>query len=285
MSLDFLNTRDMQRHDAVTESSILIDSRDRNRTRFPSSTSYEIELPEVFHNVTEAHLTSAEVPASFYVFSTLAKNTTLSVSIGEDVRTLELPDGNYSLNSIGSTLQSLLNALFEDTTTRFDVHVNPNTYRLVFHADTVIQPFRIITPDFVPNTGHWGLGYYLGLERNRTYEGDENDVIEGTRPTSLNPDTYLLLEIEELGRVSEPAPLGVGGAGGFHTFAKIPIPVDSFSVIQKDRVLTKNTLTPPVTRLRKLRISWKFHDGRPVDFQNLDHSFTLQLTHTPLRSN
>lgn len=285
MSLDFLSTRDMQRHDAVAESSVLIDSRDRNRSRFPSSTQYEIELPEVFHNVTEAYLTSAEVPASFYVFSSLAKNTTLDVTIGDDTRTLELPDGNYSLNSIGSTLQGLLDDLFEDTTTRFDVRVNPNTYRLFLHADTADQTFQITTPEFVSGTGHWGLGYFLGLDRNQTYEADANGVIEGSRPVSLNPDTYLLLEIEELGRVSEPAPLGVGGAGGFHTFAKIPIPVDSFSMIQKDRVLTKNTLTPPVTRLRKLRIAWKFHDGRPVDFQNLDHSFTLHLTHTPLRTN
>lgn len=284
MDLDLLNTRAVQSHETTAFTSLLIDSRDRDRIRYPSPTEYTIDLPHTLLNVTEAKLMSAELPSSFYVFTFAAQNTTLDLEVGGTRKLVTIPDGNYGFASMTNALKESLESTFADEGHVFTVTTSGTTFKLSIEIDDPSLTMRLHSGNYVGDTTHWGLSYYLGFERNTVIES-VSGVLQGTRPASLNPITYLLLDIEEFGRLHEPEILGRGGAASTHTFAKVPVNVDSFKYAYFDKPITHNTFSPPIPRLRKLRISWRMHSGEPVDFQGLDHSLTLQLTYTPIQTN
>jgi hypothetical protein len=41
--------------------------------------------------------------------------------------------------------------------------------------------------------------------------------------------------------------------------------------------LNESIMSPPISQLSQLSIKWRFHDGRPVDFNNANHSFMLDI--------
>lgn len=284
MDLNFQNTRSMKRHETASFTSILIDSRDRDHEKFPNASRYTVDLPQTFHHVTEAKLVSAELPSSFYVFSTAEQNTSLDVEVDGTRKSITIPDGNYGLQTMTNAIKTRLESAFSLEGHAFTVSTSASNLRLTIETDDPNVTFRIHSGDYVPNTTHWGLAYYLGFERDRTYTSVDG-VLEGDRPVSLNPITYLLLDIEEFGTLQESELFGRGGSASHHTFAKVPIQVDSFKYAFYDKAITHNTFRPPIPRLQKLRVSWRHHSGLPVDFQGLEHSLTIQITHTPLRTN
>lgn len=283
MDLDLLNTHKVQSHKSTAFTSLLIDSRDRDRARYPTPTEYTIDLPHTLLNVTEAKLMSAELPSSFYVFTYQAKNTILDLEVNGVRKQVVIPDGNYGFTTMTNALKESLESSFADEGHVFTVSTSGTTFKLTIEIEDPSLTMRLYSGDYVGDTTHWGLPYYLGFERNQVIES-VSGVLQGTRPASLNPITYLLLDIEEFGRLHESEILGRGGAASTHTFAKVPVSVDSFKFAYFDKPITHNTFSPPIPRLRKLRISWRLHSGEPVDFQGLDHSMTLQLTYTPIQT-
>ena len=283
MDLDLLNTRDVQSHETTAFTSLLIDSRDRDRVRYPTPTEYTIDLPRTLLNVSEAKLMSAELPSSFYVFTQKAKNTTLDLEVDGIRKQVIIPDGNYGFATMTTALKESLESAFADEGHVFTVSTSGTTFKLTIEIDDPSLNMTLFSGDYVGDTTHWGLPYYLGFERNQAI-GSVSGVLQGTRPASLNPITYLLLDIEEFGRLHESEILGRGGSASTSTFAKVPVNVDSFKFAYFDKAITHNTFSPPIPRLRKLRISWRLHSGEPVDFQGLDHSMTLQLTFTPIQT-
>ena len=284
MDLNFQNARAVKQHDETAFTTILIDSRDRDHKKFPSASEYTVTLPHTLHHVTEAKLVSAELPSSFYVFSEAEKNTSLDVEINGVRKRIVIPDGNYGLQTMAQAIKARLETEYALEGYTFTVSTSASTLRLTIELDDPNVDFRLYSGDYVSNTTHWGLVYYLGFERDQVYHGVDG-IIQSVRPVSLNPITYLLLDIEEFGTIQESELFGRGGSASYHTFAKVPIQVESFKYAFYDKAITHNAFRPPITRLHKLRISWRHHSGKQVNFQGLDHSFTIQLTHTPLRTN
>lgn len=284
MELNFQDTRAMKRRDETAFTTVLIDSRDRDPRKFPHPSAYTIDLPHTLHHVTEAKLVSAELPSTMYAFAESEGNTRLDVEVQGARRTVTLPDGNYGIETMMDALVAALESTFADQGRGFSAAANASSLRVTLEVDDPTVSFRVYTSDYLPNATHWGLAYYLGFDRDRVYEGVDGRIV-GTRPMSLHPVTYLLLDIEEFGTVQESEPLGRGGSASLHTFAKVPMKADRFEYAFFDKVITHNTFRPPIPRLQKLRIAWRHHSGRPVEFHGLDHAFTIQITHTPIRSN
>lgn len=258
---------------------IVIDSRDRDPRRHPSATEYVVSLPDALHNVSCARMMSAELPTSFYVFSAARANTSVVVVLDGAPHTVTIPDGNYGFTTMASTLQAALTSALGVPVT---VTISPATLKCTLAVAT--GTVGVDTRSLASNAAtQWGLAYYLGFERDRLLEGAGS--VSSPRVCSVNPENYILLDIEELGTIAETAAEGQGGHASRNLFAKVPMNVGTAQVAFYDKVITANEQRPFVAKLTSLHLRWRFHDGTPVDFNGIEHSLTLEIECEPGRSN
>lgn len=250
---------------------VLIDSRDREYDAYPDASTYRVMLPNVYKHVEKARLISAEIPASFYVFTASAGNTSLRLAIDDVTYTATIPDGNYGSSSMSSALAT---ALTQATGVTFTVSISRTTRKLTIStADATEFALEASTG---PPTG-WGLPYYLGFERGVAYQSSDG-VLVSPRLVSLNPYNYILVDIAELNGLDEGGMYGDRVGSG--SFAKIPFDALSFDYVYvntDNATFPEITLRPRIPTLDRLHISFRFHDGRPVDFRGVENSMMLEL--------
>lgn len=254
-----------------------VDSRDRDYSLFPQNNQYIIKLPREYRNIVSIQLKSMELPSSYYVFSSVYQNTQLKINLYnisgntiESSKTIILPDGNYNIIKLEDTLTLLLNNVFTGYT--FTVTVNLVTLKLEI-TNNENRYLEIDTTVYYKSTSSdWGLGYYLGFNKNTLLKAL---TIVSPNIVILNPYNYCLLELnDEFNKIemtnvySKPA------------FAKIPMGINNFDFIFRDEKccsFNETYFNPPLGKLEKLYIKWRFNDGNLVNFNNAEHSFTLQL--------
>lgn len=252
---------------------VLIDSRDRESPDDTSSSQYRITLPVRLRNVVSARLVSAEIPSSFYVFTQAFGNTSLHCEIDGVQKSIAIPDGNYTAASLAVALKTALMSAFNPFT--FRVTVSASTLRITIEC---LEGYDMIldTTSASEKVTEWGLAYYLGFEKNTVYSGPS---ITSPRVVSPNPYSYLVLDVEELNGVHEGSPDG-GGMAAHGCLAKLPLNTNSFDYMFVDTQNVSHSpveFSPPIQTLERLRVAFRFHDGRVVDFQSLENSFTLEL--------
>lgn len=249
---------------------IVADSRDRDYEGYPSNSNYRLMLPKSYKDIIGARLVSVELPGSFYVFSSLYNNTSLAVSIGILQQTVTIPDGNYSTETMPTALKTALEAAFPGQT--FDVSVDPATLKLVISND--LTSFSIDGGAFATeDSAEWGLAYYLGFDKTVV----SGNVVTSSRVMTMNPQTYVLLDIPELNAVDE---MGLfGNPVGRGCFAKLALQGNSFEYVYGDstNIITHPVLPTPRASIDRLTIQWRFHNGNFVNFQGIEHSFTIEL--------
>lgn len=251
---------------------LLVDSRDRDYAKYPSASQYVVNLPQTLNNVKSAVLISAEMPSTYYVFTAAKGTTSLLVTVNVTTNTVTIPDGNYTTTTMAAALKTALEAAFAGTT--FTITFDPATYKCTI----AISPSNTLTVDCttaVKNTD-WGLGYYLGFARGVATTGTA--TITGSLASNMNPELYYLIDIAELNAVDETA---VGGRRG--AFAKVPLQSGISQNSFYSTVLACfmcNEQKPPKARLDKLSVSIRFRDGTLVDFNNAEHSMTVELVCT-----
>lgn len=267
---------------------LMVDSRDRDYAKYSSPSNYKIGLPVPYHNVSSIKLLSSEIPQTFFVFSEKLGNTSIVVSAYDaDGTTLiskniVISDGNYDLNSIATALSDSINKAFVINDITFTVAVNTSTLKLSITSDQG----RVIVIDTTSNnvrsplvTG-WGLGYNLGFTKNAVISGS---TVTCQGVLSLDPYMYILLDIMDIGRIDECS-INEPGNGG-KVFAKIPIqcktPFGNIINHGNACLSSKSPFKPPLASISSLSIKFRFHDGNLIDFNNVDHSFTLEFECIP----
>lgn len=159
----------------------------------------------------------------------------------------------------------------------------------------------------------WGLPYYLGLEK-KEYNSTPKDtvhisyeqpslwlspsadaelnkvwIINAPHLLHIMGENAIYMELEGHNTIQElsPYPSRMNSAtnsvysGGGYAFAKIPVTQLAFSVVfdSRNAFLTNIAFYErPIERMRTLKVKFRFHDGRLVDFKNINHSFTLEIT-------
>ena len=260
-----------------TRYTLHFDSRDRDRFDETSPSSYTLLMPKILRRVVSARLLSAEIPTSWYTFASVYGNTsmrvTLSTGVGDITQTVTIPDGEYTVSTIPSVLKSSLESAFPSYT--FDCSVSPTTMtlRIAEGSGTVI---RIHTEDANDDIEYrQTLPHFLGFSYNTLSSGAP---LVATHIINLHPATYLLLDINELNRDHE------GGLYGSRisprgVFAKVPVDKTSFAyAFWQPRHPVDVHMNPPIARLDRLTVHWRFHTLVPVDFDTMEHSFTIEFT-------
>ena len=259
---------------------ILVDSRDREAPTATSPSAYRVTLPLKLRRVVSARLVSAEVPSSFYVFRAEYGNTSLRVLVNSVAHDITIPDGNYTASQMALALRTALNEAFAPLA--FNAAVSKTTLKLSiqnldgFDVSVDTTATAAAGGTTAPVT-EWGLGYYLGFRKDEVVTGA---VVTGSRVMSTNPYTYLVLDIEELNGSHEGGNGGATPMASHGCFAKIPFSANSFEYVFMDARAVSDkpaTFSPPIATLDRLRVRFRFHDGRLVNFDDLEHSFTLEL--------
>jgi hypothetical protein len=271
---------------------LLVDSRDRQITHDAHPGSYTVTLPAVYQNIYAANLRSIELPLSFYTFSACAKNTSLPVIVGGTSYTVVVPDGNYDF-SFNPMLPIIVNAINQQFgITSFTATYSPITGRITF---TCGVPFSFNfsktagdvscgqTVPFPYATG-WGLGYYLGFMqtvRTATQTAPTTYTLISDFNANLQPDTSIMMEIANLNKNDETSLDDRRNGTIDGSFAKIPIDGNSgdYIFIQDTGTnpLNRHVYQPPVGKLNTLQIKFRYHDGRVVNFNGVEHTFALEL--------
>ena len=275
---------------AFTRHHVLVDSRDRDFDVHPTPSTYKIRLPRVYRNVVAARVLSLDAPLSFFAFSAARGTTTLKVRVGDATEVVTIADGTYDVESLCAELRAALEAAFPAKT--FSVDVGARTMQLTLGCTQGDAVAVDTTEDGDEGPTDWGLAYYLGFPRGVVTAG--TPVLRGPGMVNVAPFTYVLLDIEELGRVDEGA-LHSGGGVGKGAFCKVPVAAadaasaaanlaanlaaNPFRHVFRDRDTATEPVecTPPVPRLETLTISWRFHDGSSIDFRGIEHSFVVEL--------
>lgn len=98
----FLGGRGMKR-------SLVVNSADRDETKYPNPNEYRVDLPREYRNVTAARLTSAELPRAFEGHLVVPIDTTIVVGTGKNLFPNErttIPTGIYNIAIVGAVIDS-----------------------------------------------------------------------------------------------------------------------------------------------------------------------------------
>ena len=270
---------------------IIIDSRDRQMNPGSHAGAYTVTLPAVYQNVYAATLKSIEIPASFYAFSAAANNTTINVTYNGTTRNVTIPDGNYSATLLKEALNTALTSAFGsgNLTAAYDAATSKMTFTGLAQFSLNLTPIEptsanggnSLTSNF---TTWWGLGYFLGFT-GTTYSSAASPgpyVVRGVFAVNPFPSTYILMDLDTMNKIDETSlddrkSWRVNGA-----FAKIPMNGNSGTVIfllsdTGYNPLNRTVYNPPISKLTTLNIKFRLHDGRIIDFNGVEHSFTLEL--------
>ena len=267
------------RHDTfpqATTTTLLIDSRDRDHAAYPDPGRFVLRLLEPIHNVSSALLVCAEIPSSYYVFSAARGNTSLVVAIGPDTRTVTVPDGSYTTEGLAAALAAALTAAFSAP---FVVTFDPTTLRCRIEGPAGLAVDTTATDAARPTAG--GLGYHLGFAPGVVTQGvavSGGSAVEGASLARINPETYLLVRIDDLDVLKM-----AGSVSGRDAFAKVPMKGGSYSYTFHEPNSRFANLGTQKARLEKLAVSLTFHDGTPVDMNGADWAMTIEFVHTLTR--
>ena len=270
---------------------IIVDSRDRQMNAGSHPGAYTVTLPTVYQNVVAATLKTIEVPLSFYQFSAAANNVTLSLSYnGGSAVTATLPDGNYSTTQLSAALNTAFNTA-TGISGALTCECSPTTSKLTF---TGLAPFTFYMTPSIPTSANggnsltfnyttwWGLGYFLGFTANtQTSTASSPYTLTGQFAVNPFPTNYILMDMDTMNKIDETSlddrkAWKVNGA-----FAKIPAQGNSGDFVyltdSAAYQLNRAVYSPPISKLSQLFIKFRLHDGRIIDFNGVEHSFTLEL--------
>lgn len=251
---------------------MLVDSKDRDYTTHPTPNEYRVRLPQTLSNVTSARLISAEIPRSFHTFSATRGNTTFDIKVGGDSSTVLIDDGNYTFTSLRAALETALQVA---TGLQWTVLFSSTTNQTIMYNEEGTE-FTIVSPPSDRPTDY-GLLFYLGFPAGLDCVSAGGKIVS-PGPATFSSVTYILLDIEELRGAFEGGMYGseIGG----RPLAKIPVDPGADGIIMLDQTKCAPVALhqkPKITRLKELRIRFRYHDGTLVNFNGVDHSFVLCL--------
>ena len=290
---------------------------------------YEFMLPKIFNNVKSVRLLSSEVPNTINTVN--SRNNLILLDIRDEDTggsislkpnsspfsffLLQIPTGNYTLNSIATILEDLINETvklysvdeYEDIITvttniakgefRFEIN-QPEGKSLTFHLR-----FWFLQGIDQFNGLWYLLGFNLPYERNtdgsslyatsrsNLFDFGLNSLLSGITTSSiyndlrpfrfpdLQPHKYIYLVIEGLGTIYDLANPDYTSFESNDIFAKIILNVSpnetAFNTFISNPKVFERT---PLDKLEKLVVRWLDHAGNPVDFSFRNHSFVIEIT-------
>jgi hypothetical protein len=269
------------------ETTLYVDSRQRDTKLYPSGNSYTLFLQSPVHNISQIDLISAKIPNTMYNLTTNSNVIVVGTS------NVALNPGFYSTCSLVDT--------FNNTSQVSNVALSYLEAEGKFLFTGNLTSVTTLTQEIADI-----LGLPLGttasnpIATNSVYKGlypTANAYVVSSNIVSLEMNDYVWLDIEEFRTpfTTDARKLILNPQGVYTTtsntsarsFAIIPMDVPSGGIKSFKEAADYPVYVAFPSRLDsldRLTIKWLDRNGKPLDFHGLDvNSFTLRLhtVHVP----
>jgi len=285
-------------HNFVLDRKVLfIDSNDRDIERWPNASEFEINCPQNYNNVESLRLVSIVLPSFFYNISEQLRTNKMIVELSGTRYEIKLEDGYYNYTQLASALQTELRAVPPETT--FNVTYDSITHKFTFINSSYPFVFRFDLPnnydcakdnyktDVYAQHSNWGLGYILGFDKKKysTVIAVSPPNIVSPNPCDLEDNKCIYIELEKYNKCDEIKPFlyysyNNANSGIVNSaFAKIPVyPFqDNKGLVNNGYFENISYYQPPIDKIAKLKLKFRYHNGMLVDFHNFNVSLSLEI--------
>jgi len=222
--------------ESIDSKILYIDSNDRDITKWPNSSEFEITCPQVYNNVQSLSLLNIVLPNSIYNISNYLQNNKLVITIsGLEERIITLEDGYYDVETLRSSLQNKINSKCELTgnmvmvieynkvSQKFyfgrknNAIISGGSFQLNFDKQLDYSSSCVTNINVFSQHSNWGLGYILGFDKkthtSRSIDGSNNltfdytsslwidtssaSVISSPYPHTLDANENIYIELEK----------------------------------------------------------------------------------------
>ena len=121
---------------------VSIHSEDRDMLRYPSSSSFEIELPEDLLNVASLRLFDWAFPCNYNTFSGFFSNTKMTFKIDQPY--------DPNINNVGNLLiEKIFECLYYNINNEFEIEIEDGFYNPIQMATELTNKFNTVVTNFI----------------------------------------------------------------------------------------------------------------------------------------
>lgn len=286
-----------------------IHTEDRDVSKWPNTNHFSVVLPVEYKNVACIKLEDIKLPFTHYVFTTAYGNTTLLVGTTSPTTLVTIAEGTYTPYELATELSNKITAALNGQTVLVDY--NPIQYKFVITSSST---FSLSFETDNINHSNWGLGSHLGFKKQQytsVFKTNNFDLplgnttsdlyrIMSDSPCFVYGHSTVYMEIDQYNTMDEIEPytyksnlLVHSRHSGKHNscFAKISALPKNIENNNQTGISSYGFIhnpfksEPPLERVQKLIFKFRYHDGRLIDFGNVDFNFTLSflLVHDCMR--
>ena len=281
----------------TTRKYLNIDTRFRNNYYGTPSTNFFVSLPLELSNVLSLQLTAIEVPLNFHVISKLTGNNFFTIIVNDESTVVTIPDGNYNVTGILNVINEAMYKFdnqFKGIIFQVNICNGNGTGQIVvginesYIAANSQPPITSISIDFqADKSGNQDrntplplkFGWLLGF-RNGYYENSLVYISEGV--PDLTGPKYIYLVVDDFNNNVNNGFFSVFNSSVLNNniLARISLQANTFNCLIENNlniVTTPRQYFGPVN-LTNLNIQLLDEYGRVVNLNNMDFSFSIQIT-------
>lgn len=274
-----------------------IDTRFRDNYYNSPSTNFNITLPTNFNNVIQMQLSSIELPTTFYVISKQYGNNYFNIKLVSitdviSTSTITIQDGNYTPENLIIAINNqlaILGAPFNDIVFTIGISSGSGNGQTIIGINSAsIANYKYIELDFqADKNGIYDtstplplkFGWLLGF-RNGIYTNNLNYVSEGI--IELTGPRYLYLVVDDYNNNVNNNFYSAFNSSilNKNIIARISLQAYVFNIFQENNINLINIPREYFGPVNLLNLNIQLLDeyGRIVDLNNMDFSFSLNLT-------
>lgn len=262
---------------------INIDSRFRDKKKYPNPGYFIYNLPTTLRNINYIRLSSIELPTTFYTFSEEYGNTSFIIETEANIYEVRIKTGNYAADFMINYIQGQLNVINTADSTNFAVAWDNIDYKVTF---TNVSPFTL---KFDNNGSNTPLGYYLGfrndntsydMTKQKTYNDNGTTLYFWTSETFLDTtkEEYAFVRVNDYGNI-------FNNIRNTNLLAKIILFESQFVFDNGSNFLTKEYKFKQPINITKLEIELLLPTGKTINMNSIDYSLTLEIGQTECSAN
>jgi hypothetical protein len=260
---------------------VILNSLFREDYKNTSSTDFSLVLPYQFKNVLSVRLSSIQLPNVLYCFSKAKMNNIFYVSECGDGQNASgpiiLPDGNYTLSQLATTLQQTMNEQLAINPPRFIVIAHESTQKI-----TIMNNRNVFTMNFLKDIEskdfNSTFGWILGF-RQIEYTCSAVYTSEAVYNSVASDYIYFILNDFNHSQSQNILAMYSKSYIGNNILAMIPLTSQSFHICfdnGNDFIEKKREYFGPVN-LQRLKIELRNQYGELLDLNCMDFSFSLEV--------
>ena len=270
---------------AVRQTTIVVNSRDRNYMNYPNPNHFRYTLRRPLTNVMSIELINAVIPS--FLFTIQTAWASFSFLEGPTSYQVSLTPGYYTEAGLMTELQTQLNAIPGKLNT-YTITQNPHTGVITIQSTNVIQySFQFYSGSPHDDIDLTSLSVMsintparlLGFGLN-DYYSDPNGKLVAPLPMDLeNFLNKLYLHIESDGKNLARMEMGAGRQDCFHIF-NLEHGLTQYKNIDRDTIHSMFTSSPaPLARMANLEISLRDEFNRMANLNHREVQLIFEISH------